>query len=155
MKNKQENTKTTANDELTPLEKAIKKEKKRIWTARLVTLGLGIIFCFVAPEIAAFFLLAFLVYMLIGPFAIKELKRLFCENCGEKFDYENDVEWEVVEEISEGNSRTAVVEFTCTCGKCGDTKSFTKKFKVASYDSQKGTWRQQNLNTLCRKHFKV
>ena len=150
-----DNQKSPLNTEktLTQLEIAIKKGKRKLWISRLVILGISLIFMFILPEVAGIGFLIFLFYMIMGPFWIKELKRGYCTNCGSKFDYQNDIEWEVVEEISEENSVKALVEFSCNCANCGSTQTFTKKFTVASYNSQKQNWTRHNLDTLCRKYL--
>ena len=98
----------------------------------------------------------------------QKVKRNFCPKCGKRVDYENDVEWAVIEtdeksyNPSSGNSSSrkmtekeiSTVEFTCTCAECGEETTFTKKFVTAiTYDD--GTVKEHNVTTLAKKYFQL
>ena len=94
-------------------------------------------------------------------------KRNFCTECGAKVDYETCVSWEVTDverkEISRNPNAqgkqviqrdVATVEFTCTCGACGNEKKFSEKYTVTTwYDD--GSRKDENLQTLTRNYFKI
>ncbi len=82
----------------------------------------------------------------------KQIKRSYCPNCGAKYDYNDDVEYQVSEEIQKQASIEAVVEFECTCGNCGNTTEFTEKFTIASIDKN-GNVVYKNLGIEAKKYF--
>ena len=83
----------------------------------------------------------------------KRIKRSYCPECGEKYDYNDDVEYVVSEEIEKNTSIEAVVDFECTCGNCGNSTEFTEKFTIASIDKN-GNVVYKNLGTEAKKYFK-
>ena len=107
------------------------------------------------------------ILILALPSELKRVKRCFCHECGERYDYNRDVEWDVTEvEIKEkstnpnSNRRQVVgiriehVDVECSCENCGATASFSHKFRTGEeYDD--GHAKVQNIQTLVRKYFKV
>ena len=94
----------------------------------------------------------------------ERIKRSFCPNCETKYDYEDDVSWEVTQEnvsYPKSNSsssndvyarRTAVLEFSCECSCCGHVTGFSKNFEIAvQYNN--GNIREKNIRTEARKYF--
>ena len=79
----------------------------------------------------------------------KDIKRQYCLSCGQRYD---DYDYEVIEEINSGTKLEEVVEFTLECEECGDSRTFTQKFTVATIDS-KGNIKRQNLDKLIAKYF--
>lgn len=71
------------------------------------------------------------ILLLIAPIIIiflavgyKQKKRIHCKKCKSKFDYDNDVEWEVVSSDVNNNRETVIVEFVCHCNSCGNVQQF-------------------------------
>ena len=102
------------------------------------------------------------------PSSLKKVKRCFCPECGEKYDYNNDVEWEVSEiEIKEQKNtnsksytkkivgiRIEHVDVECHCANCGATNSFSHKFRtVEVYDD--GQVNVKNIQSIVKKNFKL
>lgn len=86
----------------------------------------------------------------------KRIKRSYCENCGEKLDYESDVSWEVVDEVITSTQETATkkarVEFETKCHNCGHEKTFSQKF-TTGHVNKEGKVTHTNLNKACRNYF--
>lgn len=82
------------------------------------------------------------------------IKKCYCAKCGEKYDYESDIAWEVAEEYETENGIKDVVNFTCSCSHCGEEVSFSKTFKVAYVDKD-GNVHKKNVSALASKYFKV
>lgn len=82
-----------------------------------------------------------------------KVKRSYCPYCGEPYDYEDDIEWDVSDVITDSKKRTATVQFNCTCSECGKETSFSKKLTVASLDNN-GKLTEYNIYDLARKCFK-
>ena len=121
---------------------------------------------FIFNILAGFLVLSFFVVLFILPSEKKRIDRIYCPVCGEKYDYNNDVAWEVGEisvnsdmraysynSKKEVASKNATVSFSCVCHKCGNHTNFSQKMKVASLDNQ-GNLKNFNLDTECRKYFK-
>ena len=101
------------------------------------------------------------------PSELKRVKRCFCPECGEKYDYNRDVEWEVSDiEIREKNAnpnsdrkqivgiRFEHVDAECHCARCGATRSFSQKFRTGVvYDN--GQVKVDNIQVIVKKYFKV
>lgn len=81
------------------------------------------------------------------------IKRRYCAKCGERYDYESDIAWEVAEEYETENGIKDVVNFTCSCSHCGEEVSFSKTFKVA-YVDKNGNVHKKNVSALASKYFK-
>ena len=75
---------------------------------------------------------AILFSPILIPKDIIRIKRAHCSNCGCKFNYNEDIEWEEGERIETKNSIDSIVDFNCQCSICGETKSFSKKFTIAT-----------------------
>ncbi len=162
---------------MTAKEKALQAEKKL--RNRLVTIGLLLI---VVPTVLSLFMGEFLEgYMpdgvegfylgdlaqwaiLIGLALIiitlivwadskKRINRTYCPKCGEQYDYDEDIEWEVGGTKTSDRKVEAVVDVECCCGNCGHETSFTVTVRTAFIDS-KGDIREQNLYHEMKKYFK-
>ena len=94
-------------------------------------------------------------------------KRNFCAQCGTRINYQDGVSWEVIEVNDKDCSvnpnstskqvcrkRIATVEFTCTCLKCGEEKTFTKNFTIAEWYTN-GTLKEYNLDSMAKGYFKI
>ena len=93
----------------------------------------------------------FLVYAFLE---IPRIKRNFCTECGEKYDYDEDVSWEMTDEDVTDKRVLDTVEFTCTCGNCGAERHFYKTFCVASVDD-KGKVHRSPLERLVKIYMNV
>lgn len=87
----------------------------------------------------------------------KHIADQYCPKCGVKYVYEDDVEWEVVEESFSSDANTVrknvKVEFTCTCHQCEHTRSFVRSFQVGKMERQSGRTQIGNLENIIRKRF--
>lgn len=94
-------------------------------------------------------------------------KRNFCPDCGARIDYESGVAWEVTgyedKDITPGSNssgkqiiskRIATVEFTCTCGECGVSKTFTEKYDAVIWYND-GTHKKNNIESMAANYFKI
>ena len=81
------------------------------------------------------------------------IKRSFCPKCNTKYNYNEDIEWEEVNEIETESKVVGTVEFVCHCPNCHEEQTFTKKFTLSYYNEKKGEWKDNNLETLTRKYF--
>ena len=117
-------------------------------TPLLVILGLFGLLCLIASPGA---------YL----FARKETNNIHCKKCGEKYDYNSDVEWEEtdfgVSTITRHDETTAEakskVEFHCVCHNCGAEKTFRKKFTVGTANAN-GKVSTKSLESQVRNYFK-
>ena len=154
--------------------KPVTKAKRKVW----ISFGiLTIVFVAISALISLFlhpiFGVAFggiceIVLLIVWiPSELKRVKRCFCPECGEKYNYNNDVEWEVSEiEIKEKNTnpnsdrkqiagiRIEHIDAECHCRKCGATNSFSHKFRTGVvYDN--GQVKVDNIQIIVKKYFKV
>lgn len=146
---------------MNPREKALKTN--RIASLVEIAIGavlLGIVAIFGSKMSSILYLLVgfvglviFLTGVLWGTMIRSRVKKCYCKNCGEKYNYQNDVAWEVTDEIASDKAITDVVEFTCSCSHCGDEFHFTRKFRVAYYDD-KGNIHRHDIHSLVNKFFK-
>ena len=114
--------------------------------------------------VAVFAVIVLLVWL---PGELKRVKNNFCQECGARYDYRSCVEWEVSDVVIKekrlnpnsdrkqvAGVRVEYVDFTCTCAKCGNTISFTKKYQTGEvYDD--GTVKKRNVESMVKKYFKV
>ena len=101
------------------------------------------------------------------PSNLKRVKRCHCRECGEKYNYNRDVEWEVTDiELKERNTnpnsdkkqivavRIEHIDAECHCENCGAVSSFHHKFQTGvEYDN--GSADVKNIETLVRRYFKA
>ena len=83
----------------------------------------------------------------------KAIKHSYCPDCNTKYDYANNINWEEVERIEKNDKVISKVEFNCVCPNCGKVQEFSQDFTVLYYDKKKGAWKENNLNSMVRKHF--
>lgn len=156
------NTKQVSNLEKTPREKALAENKKYSLILLIVTIVsaiLSIVFDKIDGDemgvAAMIFMWVFLVggLLTIAVFADKKrVKRSYCPYCGEKYDYEEDVAWEVSNVTVSNNDKKADVEFQCVCSNCGEETTFTKNFRIAYF--QNGKYVEKNIQAEAKKYFK-
>lgn len=105
--------------------------------------------------LAMIFLWVFLLGCMFAIFIVadrKRVKRSYCPYCGEKYDYQEDVAWEVSNVTVSNNDKKADVEFQCVCSNCGEETSFTKNFRIAYF--QNGKYVEKNIQTEAKRYFK-
>lgn len=168
MSNKVENVNKEEKEKkvLSPREKALKNNLIESLVCFIIGLVLAIVVLFAPLEedlqiislIAG--IVAFVFFITSIMFLVSErpkIKRNYCKNCGEKYDYESDVSWSEISEDNNGKKIVSTVEFECECGNCGEEVSFTKKFTTAEViTSQNGNTsvRRYNLKDLVKKYMK-
>ena len=86
------------------------------------------------------------------------LKRIYCDLCGKKYNYEEEVEWDVKSYVTKSTSsssasKEANVKVDCTCGNCGKTKTFWKTVTVASVNSR-GEIREKGVDVALEAYFR-
>ncbi|MBQ7906434.1 MAG: hypothetical protein IJ309_00510 [Clostridia bacterium] len=100
----------------------------------------------------------FLIWMIYSSGLRTSIKRSFCPKCKAHYNYDEDIDWDVVgEEISSSGQNNRVsqkltVEFSCTCPECDHEMIFTKKFTTASVDDMHG-YQGNSLDDQARKFF--
>ena len=138
---------------MNPRQKALKKNT----IATLIFLVIGVVLAVLGFNADSFIGLLGILFIIIAVLWITArrtiIKRRYCAKCGEKYDYESDIAWEVAEEYETENDIRDVVNFTCSCSHCGEEVSFSKTFKVA-YVDKNGNVHKNNVSALASKYFK-
>ena len=143
------------NTSSTPRKRAVRKCKFQHFIAFLIFLTVTILGFSISPIIGLFGLVTLVATIVTFPFTLTQIKRNYCKNCGEKYDFKNDVGYEQEDVVELDKKVTATVAFECHCQNCGEIQEFRKKFTIATYNESKRTWSHQNLNNLCKKYFKI
>ena len=160
------------NDELketAPVDKFKKREevKKEDLKSSLIAGGivgsvLGLILGIIgATEAFWLFFVLFIPSLLLGlglGLAIsfsnrKNINRSFCPSCGEQYDYDRDIVWEVSSEEEKTNAVVANVDVECTCNKCGELVEFSVRQTTASRDPKTGHIKHYNIKNSMKKYF--
>lgn len=138
---------------MNPRQKALKKNT----IATLIFLGIGVVLAALGFNADSFIGLLGILFIIIAVLWITArrtiIKRRYCAKCGERYDYESDIAWEVAEEYETENDIKDVVNFTCSCSHCGEEVRFSKTFKVA-YVDKNGNVHKNNVSALAGKCFK-
>lgn len=138
---------------MNPRQKALKKNT----IATLIFLGIGVVLAVLGFNADSFIGLLGILFIIIAVLWITArrtiIKRRYCAKCGERYDYESDIAWEVAEEYETENDIRDVVNFTCSCSHCGEEVRFSKTFKVA-YVDKNGNVHKNNVSALASKYFK-
>ena len=138
---------------MNPRQKALKKNT----IATLIFLGIGVVLAALGFNADSFIGLLGILFIIIAVLWITArrtiIKRRYCAKCGERYDYESDIAWEVAEEYETENDIKDVVNFTCSCSHCGEEVRFSKTFKVA-YVDKNGNVHKNNVSALSGKYFK-
>ena len=138
---------------MNPRQKALKKNT----IATLIFLGIGVVLAALGFNADSFIGLLGILFIIIAVLWITArrtiIKRRYCAKCGERYDYESDIAWEVAEEYETENDIKDVVNFTCSCSHCGEEVRFSKTFKVA-YVDKNGNVHKNNASSLAGKYFK-
>ena len=154
---------------MTDKEMAMAKNKKNTHICLLITLvswGILIILSLAfsglenAPELFLYLGIALgfagLVGLITSLFMVserKQIKRSHCSNCGKKFDYEDDVSWELLSTRTTDSNKYANMDVICECSECGEVKNFQMEITIASIDKN-GNLHQQSVEGTMRKYFK-
>lgn len=154
--------------EATNLEEAKRKTRARMIVAGVILSVLLLVFCFI--HIIVYLILEVIALGIMAITWFKATKRNnmnFCSACGEKFDYEKNVEWQTSgyeqKTCSIPNNPTsntvikkefANVIITCHCGKCGEVKRFDEKFEVCRWFYGGGK-QESDLHILLNNYFKI
>ena len=139
----------------TPREEALKKNSRVTWLSLIIGV-LSIVVSFVLLnfdiqiEFAGVLLLGGFIEIIIFFVCLgrrTRLKRIHCDLCGKKYDYEKEVAWEVLSYVTKtgtnGNAKKeANVKVDCICGNCGTSKTFGRVVTVASINGQTGELRE-------------
>lgn len=80
------------------------------------------------------------------------IQRSYCPYCGEHYDYDSDVSWEVQNVTTSIDAQKANVAFECLCSNCGNTTVFTTTLTTATL--QNGQLVERNIYAEARKYFK-
>ena len=148
------------------------KAKARTWLVAAIFaaigVGLAVVGLIFNPYIGIFIGAITVITLLVWtPGEFKRVRRNFCRECEAKYDYANNVEWEVTDVIIKekklnpnatgrqvAGQRTEVVDVRCVCPDCGAEQNFTVKFQTGVvYDD--GTVKKKNIETLVKKYFKI
>ncbi len=150
----------------TPREKALAENKKITLILGLITIVMIGITCLfsvlesqheseIASTIYVISLFATFIFIVLTGVVNsdkKRIKRSYCPYCGEKYDYETDVSWEVTNVTISNNDKKADVDFECECSNCGEETRFTKNFKIAYF--QNGNYVEKDIQVEAKKYFK-
>lgn len=160
------NNKQISNLEKTPRENALRENKKLTLILGIITIVsfvIALIFSILdSKKQSDFFATIYVIFLFVTFFGLcltgvvfsdkKRIKRSYCPYCGEKYDYLQDVAWEVSNITISNNSKNADVEFQCSCSNCGEETKFTKNFKIAYF--QNGKYIEKNIQTEAKRYFK-
>ena len=156
------NTKQNSSLGKTPREKALFDNKKFsliFLIVAIVSAVLSIVFDKIDGDatgtIAMIFMWIFLISCILTIVVVldrKRIKRSYCPHCGEKYDYEDDIAWEVSNVTIFNSDKRADVKFQCVCANCGEETFFTKNFKIAYF--QNGKYIEKNIRTEAKNYFK-
>ena len=141
-------------------QEAKEKALKSNLTTFIVLEAIGVV-CVVlgliVKAILIFALLFGVTFILMAPYVWwngkKCISRSFCLNCATKYNYQDDITWEVTDTTETNTKETATVEFECTCPSCNEKQTFTQKFVVAAFNQKTNSWKEFNIDTLTRKYF--
>ena len=97
------------------------------------------------------------VLFAVFPDVVRERKEKFCSSCKQQYDFDNDVAYTTISTESKRLNpkrdphkrqiKTIIsskIKFDCTCGNCGQSKSYTKKMP-STYFYDDGTFEDINL----------
>ena len=133
------------------------KRKNLIEFIILELIGVACIVVGAIIELMLFGLIFGVVFLFAGVYSWfstkKAIKHSFCPHCQTKYDYNKDISWDEVESDSTDTTEFSIVEFTCTCPKCGEELTFSQKFVTSTYNKSKDRWIDRNLDVMVKKHF--
>lgn len=138
-------------DEKKTVVKNPKKKAMRGFLITTIVLLVIIVVSFILLAPLGFLLLAVSVWLWPGEFM--RIRRVYCNQCGNAFDWQRDVSCQTQNQVQSAKKVTATVEFECRCHHCGAEKTFRKVFTIARYSEQDHSWRKENLSALCRRYF--
>ena len=131
------------------------KNKNRIGIiVGAVLLAVGLVVCLLGGGILGIVLALFGALALYGTlWTLFEHRNTFCV-CGHRFDYETEVAYEEVDKYITPDRKKEItrIEFECSCGECGEEKTFVKKFTSASIDKN-GREVRTNVSREIKKLF--
>ena len=149
------------------------RRKKKTWIVAGVTtaifavlalLGTLLLGGFVGILVGIFYVLLIIVWL---PGELTKIRRNFCRTCGEQYDYEDCVAWQVtkvdvkarktnpdIKSRQTSGVRVEHVECTCTCKKCGNQSHFKTKFDTGFVYTD-GTISKKDVAPMIRNYFKV
>lgn len=138
---------------MTPLKKALKQNAIVTW----IFVGIAVVLLVLYLILTNLWLMGGFLFVLLAVFGgvhdRKRIRRSYCPNCEEQYDYENDVSWECSNVVTTNTKQKADVEIQCLCRNCGHVTQFTKNFQTAELDTL-GRVKEYNLYNLVRKYFK-
>ena len=133
----------------TPREEVLSKNLRTIISSLIVGVVSGVGFVILMmlemfAEVGAILLLSGFVALITCLVCLgrrTRLKRIYCDLCGKKYNYEEEVEWEVKSYVTKSTGtntakKEANIKVQCTCGNCGKTQTFYKTVTIASVDSR-------------------
>ena len=155
-----------------PTTTELQKAKKALFKKVGIFLGVAtvifvVFLLFYPPFGSCIFGLALIIAPVVTIGELARYKRLFCTNCGKKYDYESDISWEETdEEIKEYDTvpspgakhisakRFSTVQFKCHCQNCNTYNTFSKKYQTGTaYDD--GSVKEKDIYAVVKKYFKV
>ena len=117
------------------------KIKASSWIAILLCLAGPLVLCFAINLLWLGIAFDVIVILTLLCTTLREKKEKFCSSCKEQYDFENEVAYTELSrnvkrfKYNPNSDRKQVAErltykirFDCTCGKCGNKKSYVKKF---------------------------
>jgi hypothetical protein len=102
---------------------------------------------------------ALLVGLCVALFAIR-YKHTHCNVCGQPYNYEKDVSWEVVGGSLKEDSAGAVnantkIHCHCSCSHCGAVKDFDHTFRTGSVNSNGNSAWAKTPERVVKEYFKA
>lgn len=135
--------------------------KKSFWIFLIfMAIGVGcIIFSEAFGELVllAFFLgvTIIIISLIVWLSERTRIKHNFCPDCGQKYNYDTDVSWEIEVVVNSNNREKSEILFECICGNCNKTFEFREKFTTAQYVEKTGTVERYNIKNKARNYFKM
>lgn len=140
-------------------EKTLKQSKREILITLLIMGIIAVTLTIVGFAVENLTILGFIGLLMIlgtiygGYDMMQRIKRSYCPACGKRYDYEEDIAWDVGEVVETDKKVTATVDFECKCQACEKTTEFSKKFVISRYDEQKKKWVDSNIKQLAKRYF--
>ncbi len=97
-------------------------------------------------------LIAAIIVLFVSYKSKIRIHRSYCPYCGQHYDYDSDVSWEVQNVTTTNEAQKANVAFECMCSYCGNATTFSTTLTTATLTN--GQIVERNIYAEARKYFK-
>lgn len=110
-------------------------------------------FAVVSPIMGVIGLFALLLVAASAIDSYRDINLSYCKKCGEKYDYDCDVEWDTSDVKYVSRREETIVSINCTCHNCGVERSFRRKYITGTVDD-KGNVKIKPIEPQIKHSFK-